>query len=154
LRRQASALKVLTNELKAIDMTLAYHTHASEMRQSAREFHHMLLATREVGMKFCLDFHWVYRGAGNSQVALEDVIELYGDRVATTHIRQSQGGIWSESLEDGDVDYAPLVEKLKTTGYEGPLNIECAREEGTQIASSMLEAYTKSRAWVQSTFSA
>ena len=112
LRRQAKALRSLTRELGAVGMTLAYHTHSPEMRQSAREFHHMLLATREEGMKLCLDFHWLFRGAGDSQVALEDLLELYGDRVVTTHIRQSHGGVWSESLEDGDLDYAPLVSKL------------------------------------------
>ena len=152
LRRQATALKTLTKELAGIGMTLAYHTHAPEMRQSAREFHHMLLATREEGMKFCLDFHWLYRGAGNSQVALEDLIDMYGDRIVTTHIRQSHNGIWSETLEEGDLDYGRLAKKLKDLGYRGPLGIECAREEGTAIAPSMLEAYTASRKWVEAVF--
>jgi inosose dehydratase len=152
LRRQATALVALTKELGAIDVTLAYHTHAPEMRQAAREFHHMLLATRSVGMMFCADFHWLYRGAGNSQLATEDMIELYGDRIASTHIRQSHSGVWSESLEEGDLDYAPLASALKDFGYEGPLFIECAREKGTVEAPSMLEAYTKSRTWVEQRF--
>ncbi len=152
LRTQAHALNVLTKELDSLGMTMAYHTHAPEMRQGAREFHHMLLATRESGMKFCLDFQWLHRGTGNSQVALEDLIELYGDRVVTTHIRQTNNGIWSESLNDGDIDYGRLVSKLNVLGYEGPLIIENAREEGTTIAPSMLAAYSDSKMWVDSTF--
>ncbi|MDR3691431.1 MAG: TIM barrel protein [Fimbriimonas sp.] len=153
LRRQAQALRALTSELNGMGMTLAYHTHAPEMRQSAREFHHMLLATRDTGMKFCLDFHWLYRGAGDSQVAVEDLIELYGDRIVTTHIRQSHGGVWSETLEDGDLDYSILAAQVAARGYDGPLIIECAREAGTKNAPSMLDAYRKSREWVDKTFS-
>jgi inosose dehydratase len=153
LRTQAKALKTLTKELYRIGITLAYHTHSPEMRQAAREFHHMMLATCEDDMMFCLDFHWVYRGAGDSHLALEDVIDLYGDRVVTTHIRQSHAGIWSETLEDGDLDYALLAAKLKSLGYKGPLVIENCREQGTKIASSMLEAYAASRAAVEKWFS-
>jgi len=152
LRRQGAALSVLTMELAGIGMTLAYHTHAPEMRQAAREFHHMLLSTRDVGMKFCLDFHWLYRGAGDSHVALEDLIDLYGDRIVTTHIRQSHAGVWSESLEEGDLDYAILAKQLSSLGYSGNLIVENAREEGTTIANSMLDAYTVSREFVESTF--
>ncbi len=152
LRCQAAALVALTNDLAASGLKLAYHTHSPEMRQAARELHHMLLATREAGMGFCLDFHWLYRGAGNSQIALEDLVELYGDRVVTTHIRQSNFGIWSESLEDGDINYVRLAARLKAAGYQGPLIIECARESGTAIAPSMLEAYRASREWLESVF--
>lgn len=152
LNTQAAALAMIAQELKKVGMTLAYHTHSPEMRQSAREFHHMLLATKDAGMQFCLDFHWVYRGAGDSHLALEDVIELYGDRVVTTHIRQSHGGVWSETLEDGDLDYAMLAAKLKAKGFAGPLVIENAREKGTKIANSMLEAYSASRASLEKWF--
>ena len=53
---------------------------------------------RDVGMKLCLDTHWIYRGAGNSNVALFDILKLYGDRVVSLHLRQSVGGVWSETL--------------------------------------------------------
>ena len=46
---QAGALKVLTSELKKLNMTLAYHTHAPELEcPAARELHHMMHAT-EIG---------------------------------------------------------------------------------------------------------
>ncbi|MBX2814896.1 MAG: TIM barrel protein, partial [Saprospiraceae bacterium] len=70
---QAEALDRLGRELRKLDMQLAYHNHDSEMRNSAREFHHMMLATDPHNVKLCLDAHWIYRGAGNSSVALFDI---------------------------------------------------------------------------------
>ena len=109
LRRQAEAVSFLAKSLKDEGMTLAYHTHDPEMRAAAREFHHTLLATQGAGAKLCLDAHWVFRGAENSQVALEDVVTLYGDRIAVMHLRQSKDGVWTEHLSAGDVDYTPIA---------------------------------------------
>ena len=73
IRSQAIALDRLGRELRALGMTLAYHNHDAELRLGAREFHHMLTATDPANVKFCLDAHWVFRGCGDSQVALFDV---------------------------------------------------------------------------------
>jgi inosose dehydratase len=89
LKIQAEALDQLGAELRKLGMKLAYHNHDMEMRRSAREFHHMMLATSPENVHLCLDAHWVYRGAGNSQVALFDIVNLYADRIVELHIRQS-----------------------------------------------------------------
>jgi hypothetical protein len=81
LEAQAQALDTLGREFRALGLTLAYHTHDAEMRASAREFHHMLLATDPAHVSLCLDTHWIYRGAENSQVALRDITRLYGARI-------------------------------------------------------------------------
>ena len=47
---QAVALDKLGAELRAMGLTLAYHTHDSEFRAGAREFHHMMLATDPLTM--------------------------------------------------------------------------------------------------------
>src|SRR5262249_19623071 len=63
-------------------------------------------------VKLCLDAHWVYRGAGDSQVALFDVVKLYISRIVELHLRQSKNGVWTEAFGDGDIDYARLVKAL------------------------------------------
>ena len=35
----------------------------------------MLTATAAANVKFCLDAHWVFRGCGDSQVAVSDAVE-------------------------------------------------------------------------------
>jgi inosose dehydratase len=152
LRTQAAALNYVAKGLRDIGMTLAYHTHDPEMRQGSREFHHMMLATREAGMKYCLDSHWIFRGLGHSNVGLHDVVELYGDRIVTMHLRQSRGGIWTEHLCDGDIDYAPIAAKLRAIKFNGPLIIETAFEQGTPRTMSMSESHKRSREWVERVF--
>lgn len=152
LRNQAQALNLITKELRARGMSLAYHTHTSEMRAGAREFHHMMLATAESGMGFCLDAHWIYRGAENSALALHDVLTLYGDRVVSLHLRQSVGGVWTEYLQDGDLDYTAIVARLNSFGFSGPIQIEAAQEKGTPSLLTIGERYGRSRDWVRATF--
>ncbi len=141
LRTQAVALQQLGAELYNRGMLLSYHTHDSEFRAGAREFHHMMLSTNPRHVSFCLDVHWVYRGAENSNVALYDVIDMYGHRISELHIRQSRDQIWSETFGDGDIDYAGVVEVLRRKNLRPLLVLEQAVEEGTPATMSTLEAH-------------
>ena len=105
LIEQAKNLDNLGAALRQKGITLAYHTHDSEMRAGAREFHHTFQATNPKNVKFCFDVHWIYRGSGNSQVAVFDVLKMYGKRIVELHIRQSVNGVWSEIFGEGDIDY-------------------------------------------------
>ena len=112
LKAQAAGLNRLGRELAAEGLTLAYHNHDVELEHAAREFHHMMLGTEPGCLSLCLDAHWVYRGAGHSQVALFDVVKLYGPRVVELHLRQSKGNVWSEAFGEGDIDYRALWKAL------------------------------------------
>lgn len=158
LRTQAEALRWLTDAMADEGLTLAYHTHDAEMRNAARELHHMMLATvardgegRE--MKLCCDAHWLFRGAGHSNVAFADLMQLYGHRIASLHLRQSQDGVWTESLDQGDdLDYLPLVDTLRSLDFEGPAIIETAFEAGTPLELDMVESHKRSATWILARF--
>lgn len=152
LKTQALALNVLGRELKNIGMVLAYHNHDAEMREGAREFHHMLTGTDPQNVKLCLDSHWIYRGAGNSQVALFDIVDMYMDRIVELHLRQSHDGIWSEVFGDGDIDYHRLEKVLRQNGIKPHLVLEQAVEEGTPKTMSIVEAMKKSVTEVRKIF--
>jgi inosose dehydratase len=139
LRRQAGALRWMHDTLRTAGITLAYHTHDPEMRQGAREFHHMMVATMDKPMGWCLDTHWIYRGCGNSNVALEDAVRLYGRRIKALHLRQSAGGIWTETFCEGDVDHWSWVKQLRDMRFTGPVYLEQAVETGTPQTLSMPE---------------
>ncbi|MCK5701309.1 MAG: sugar phosphate isomerase/epimerase, partial [Cyclobacteriaceae bacterium] len=132
---------------------LAYHNHDIEMRESAREFHHMLTGTDPDYVHLCLDAHWIYRGSGNSQVALFDIVEMYADRIVELHLRQSQDGIWSEVFGEGDIDYARLIKILKNKKLKPHIVLEQAIEEGTPNTMSSVEAIGKSLSNVKEMFS-
>ena len=154
LIEQAKNLDRLGAELRKRSMTLAYHTHAPEHRQAAREFHHMLLATDPRNVSLCLDAHWVYRGSGNSQVALFDVVKLYGKRIAEVHVRQSQNGIWTETFGDGDIDYRRLTAELKAQGVRPLLVLEQCLEKGSPNTMGPVEASKQDLASARNVFAA
>lgn len=141
LAEQAKNMDTLGAALKKRGMTLAYHTHDVELRAAAREFHHMLLATDPKHVSLCLDVHWVYRGAGNSQIALFDVVKLYGKRIVELHIRQSKGGIWQESFGEGDIDYARLAKTLSDLGVQPHLVLEQCLEKTSPNTMNAIEAH-------------
>lgn len=142
LIHQAQSLNKLGEALTKMGMTLAYHNHDSELRQGAREFHHMLTGTDPQNVKFCLDAHWVYRGCGNSQVALFDTIQLYCDRIVELHLRQSVNGIWTETFSlDGDIDYRRLFKILSDRGITPLLVLEQSIEDDSPNTVGVIEAH-------------
>lgn len=148
LSRQLEALRFVTERLRSEGAELAYHVHSAELAHGAREFHHMMLNTADINMGFGLDPHWIYRGCGNSQIALDDVVRLYGARVNLLHIRQSRGGVWTETLCDGDVNYARLFASLNVLGFEGLVDVELGYEPGVPETMSIEQMHAESVAWL------
>jgi inosose dehydratase len=149
---QADAMNQLGRKLGELGLTLAYHNHDIELRQGAREFHHMMAGTDPRYVSLCLDAHWVYRGCGNSSVALFDVVKLYGGRVSELHLRQSDKGVWSETLGPGDIDYEALAEALARHKARPHLVLEVAVENGTPKTLSPVEAHRRSVEYAQRVF--
>jgi len=149
---QARALNRLGQELKSLGLTLAYHNHDSEFRQAAREFHHMMVGTDPQLVTLCLDAHWIYRGAGNSSVALFDILDLYGSRITELHLRQSHNAVWSEVFAEGDIDYMRLARYLKTKRMRPHLVLEQAVETGTPHTMSVGSAFQLSAQHVRRVF--
>jgi inosose dehydratase len=154
LRVQAAAIEKLGHELKAMELTLAYHNHDIELRNAAREFHHMMAGTDPAYVTLCLDAHWIYRGAGNSSVALFDVLKLYGPRITELHLRQSKDNIWTEAMCDGDIDYPALAKYLLKINVRPHLVMEQAVETGSPKTMSTIEAFRKSSQYARRVFAA
>ncbi len=150
---QAQALEQLGKALAQEGLTLAYHNHDPELRLGARELHHCLASTNPEYVKYCLDSHWVYRGCGNSNLALFDIVALYGDRVVELHLRQSSNGIWNEDFTpEGDINYPRLVQALQEKGVSPLIVSEQAVENGSPNKRSALEAHKLSHTSIRKTF--
>ncbi len=146
LEHQAQALNSLGQQLRSLGLTLAYHNHDAELRAGAREFHHMLTATDPANVKFCLDSHWIFRGCGNSQIALFDAVNHYQDRIVELHLRQSAQGIWTESFQmDGDIDYRRLFRLLTQANIQPHLVLEQAVEDGSPKKLGVVKAHRQGR---------
>ena len=152
LKTQAAAMNKLGAALRQMGLTLAYHNHDIELRNAAREFHHMMVGTDPANVTLCLDAHWVYRGAGNSQVALFDVLEHYGPRVSELHLRQSHNGVWTEVFGPGDIDYERLAGHLVKIGMKPLLVLEQAVEAGSPNTIKAVDAFKQSVAYTRRLF--
>lgn len=152
---QARMLDRLGAELRKLGLTLAYHNHDIELRLGAREYHHMLTATDPQHVKFCLDAHWVYRGCGDSQVALFDTLQQYGERVIELHLRQSRGGVWTEVFTaEGDIDYRRLAAWFAERRLAPLLVLEQAVEEKSPRQLEVGAAHRQSLANAREIFAA
>jgi len=149
---QGKALNRLGGELRKLGLKLAYHNHDAEMRLGAREFHHMLAGTDPENVRLCLDPHWIFRGAGDSEVAVFDAIKLYGDRIEELHLRQSVDGIWSECFGPGDIDYRRLAEEVYSYNKHPHIVLEQACETGTPQTMDAVEANKRSLAYIMEIF--
>ncbi len=146
LAHQAESLDALGSQLRKLGLTLAYHNHDAELRQGAREFHHMLTATSSENVKFCLDSHWIFRGCGDSQIALFDAVEHYQDRIVELHLRQSFQGIWTEAFSmKGDIDYSRLFRHLRDADIQPHLVLEQAVEDGSPDKLGATQAHRQGR---------
>ena len=152
LKVQAASMDKLGWQLKAMGITLSYHNHDIELRNAAREFHHMMVGTDPAYVTLCLDAHWVYRGAGNSTVALFDVLKLYGRRITELHLRQSKDNIWTETFEDGDINYRRLAKHLLDIDVLPHIVLEQAVEKGTPKTMKTIEAFHQSSKYARRVF--
>ncbi len=150
IKWQTASLETLGHELRLKGIDLGYHFHTSELLSGAKELHHTMQHTSADNVKLCLDSHWAYRGCGDSQLALEDIVHMYGSRIVNLHLRQSKGGIWTETLCDGDIDYRFLFDYLDEVNWNGLACIELAIDSGTAVTMDLGEAHLKSKAWLQS----
>ena len=152
LKVQAAALEKLGRELKGMGLILSYHNHDIELRNAAREFHHMMVGTDPAYVSLCLDAHWVYRGAGNSAVALFDVLKLYGSRITELHLRQSKDNVWTETFSEGDIDYPAIARHLLEINVRPHLVLEQAVEAGSPQTMSTIEAFQESSQYARRIF--
>jgi inosose dehydratase len=89
-----------------------------------------------------MDVHWVYRGSGNSEQTVFDVLKTYGNRIVALHIRQSVNGIWTETFSrKGDIDYVRLAKELKRKKIKPHLVIEQCLEAKTVQTMDAAQAH-------------
>ena len=149
---QSKNVDRLGAELAKIGVNLAFHYHTTELEFGGREFHHLLCGTDPKHFSLCLEQHWSYRASGNSQVALFDHLKLYGDRVTEVHLRQSSGGVWTETFGDGDIDNAKLAADLKKLGTVPHFVLEQAAENGTPKTLEAKEVFRQSLEYIRRVF--
>jgi inosose dehydratase len=145
---EARSLNRLGEHLKERGMRLMLHNHDADMTEGAREWRAILHHTDPKLVWFCVDVHWVYRGEQDPMALLREA----GQRIASLHVRNSINGVWSESLGEGDVDYAAVAKFLKQIKYKGLLAVELAYEKETKPSLPLEEDLKISREYAEKVF--
>ena len=148
LIRQNKNLDLLGAALREMGMNLSMHYHTSELEFAAREFHSFMCDTDPANVSLCMEVHWSYRASGNSAVSVYNHAKLYADRVSTMHLRQSQGGTWTETfVAKADIDCEKVLAILQANkGFDSNCHIvlEQAPENGTPKTLKPLEIFKQS----------
>ncbi len=147
LALQARHVNQLAGTLGRRGMRLILHHHDPEMAENAREWRHLLTNT-DTSVGICMDIDWVIRGGQQPALLLREA----GERLVDLHLRNAHGGVWTESLAEGDYDYPAIAAELHDLGFQGYLTVELAHEKGTRITRSLEEDLKLSRAYAQKIF--
>ena len=156
LNRQNQSLDIIGAALRKLGMKLSMHYHTTELEFAGREFHSFMCDTAPENVWLCFDVHWSFRASGDSAVSAYNHAQLYGDRVCELHLRQSQGGIWTENFElKADIDYVKTLAILRQNKGFGDCHVvlEQAPENGTPKTLKPLDIFKRSAAAVQEMFS-
>jgi inosose dehydratase len=148
LNLQARSLNRLGDELQKRGVRLLVHHHTPELVDDAHEWRHQLEHTDPELVSCCVDVHWAFRGGREPLAFLRET----GHRLASVHLRNSRGGVWTEDFDDGDVDYRKIADYLKEMKYDQYLVVELAYEKGTEITRSLEENLRRSRLYTEKLF--
>jgi len=148
LDTQARYLNRLGGELQKRGMRLLVHHHIPELLENAREWRHQSQHTDPKLVRCCVDVEWAHRGGQEPLSFLREV----GTRLASLHLRNSEGGVWLEDFGAGDIDYEKVADYLKQIRYDGYLVVELAYEKDTKITRPLEENLRLSRLYAEKVF--
>ena len=156
LIRQNKNLDIIGAALRELGMKLSMHYHTTELEFAAREFHSFMCDTDPANVSLCFDVHWSFRASGNSAVSAYNHAKLYANRVSELHLRQSQGGTWTETfVTKADIDYNKVMTILRADkGFPADCHVvlEQAPENGTPKTLKPLEIFKQSVETVKKTY--
>lgn len=150
IRTQVAALREAGQEVARHGVQLAYHWHLPEFLNGATEANHMMLATDPAQLALCLDVHWTWQSCAGSNVAVENALLGYRERIVELHLRQSHGGVWDEALGSGDVEYGPVVQALAAS--QPLLVAEQAPAPEAAMTMDLTDAAQHNADWIRTTF--
>jgi len=143
---QAETLKEVIAICEACGVVLNLHNHTYEVENNLHDLGGTLERVPDV--KLGPDLNWCLRG-GIDPLAF---IKRFGSQIVFLHLRdQYTDGRWSESLGEGDMDYAAIGLALREVGFKGDAVIELAHEGGFELTRPLRKSLAMSRRCVRQT---
>lgn len=144
LDAQAELLRKIIAICEKNGIVLNLHNHTYEVENDLHDLKGTLARIPDV--KLGPDLNWLVR-SGVDPVAF---LRQYGKQVVFLHLRdQKKDGRWSESLGEGDMDYAAIAAALREINFSGHAVIELAHERDFQPTRPLRESLKMSREFVR-----
>ncbi len=125
-------------------IVLNLHNHTYEVSDNLHDLKGTL--ARIPDARLGPDLNWLVRG-GVDPVWF---IRTYGKQIVFLHLRnQYSNGRWSESLGEGDMDYAGIARALKDVSFSGDAVVELAHERDFKLTRPLRESWKLSREFVR-----
>lgn len=145
LDAQADVLKSILKICETKSVIANLHNHTFEVENEMHDLKGTL--SRVPRVKLGPDLNWLIRG-GVDPVSF---IRTYGNRMVYMHIRdQTNDGVWTEAVGEGDTDFRAISRALSEINYEGEAAIELASHVPPK--KTMKENWKKSRDYVRMVF--
>jgi sugar phosphate isomerase/epimerase len=144
LDAQASVLREIMKIAAGHGVTVNLHNHTYEVENGQHDLKGTL--ARIPDAKLGPDLNWLVRGGVDPAAFLKE----HGKQVVFLHLRnQYADGRWSESLDEGDMDYRAIASALRAIPFGGHAVIELAHERDFVPTRPLRESLKRSRAFVR-----
>jgi sugar phosphate isomerase/epimerase len=122
--RFGRAMDVIVPAAESAGVRLALETHLNHLSDSIQSTARCLECGPSEVLGVNLDFCNV-RTCGDDPL---DALERFQDRLYLTHVKDSRFNLASGEyvpMGEGEMDYPPLIERLREVGYDRYLSVEC-----------------------------
>ncbi len=141
---QAEVLIKIREMARQRNVVINLHNHTYEVEDDMHDLRGTLKRIPDI--KLGPDINWLQR-AGVDPVKF--ILE-FGSQIVFMHLRdQRQDGKWSESVGEGNTDFANISKALKKIGFQGDLVIELAHENDFEPTRPIRESLQMSREYVK-----
>jgi sugar phosphate isomerase/epimerase len=134
-------MRVMASERNVV---VNLHNHTYEVENGMHDLKGTL--KRIPDMPLGPDINWLQR-AGVDPV---EFIQTYGNQIIFMHLRdQYSNGRWTESLGEGDADFAAITRALRKIKFSGDLIVELAHENDFETTRPIRDSLRMSREFVR-----
>ena len=126
----ADAYRQIGEELEKIDLRFAFETHMNYVHDLPAQAKKLVDMIDSPAVGINMDYGNTYLFP--SFPTLEDTIDIYGDKLFYTHLKNyiTIPGATKKmpaSLDGGEINHRAYLEKLRDIGFSGPIGIEAPR---------------------------
>lgn len=131
IAQKVAGLDAAARYCRSKGLAFAYHNHGPEFAAGGAEISQLISRTDPALVTFLIDCGWAYRAG----VDLAGFFNTHRARIAGLHLRDFKGEL-QVPLGQGEVNWAPLADAVRTTGWDGWVMAEEERADGSKPGES------------------